>query len=833
MHKLPIEDVLTDVKKSLHVENNLVLQAPTGAGKSTLLPLSLLNETFLGSKKIILLEPRRLATRTLAKRMAYLLDEKVGERVGYIIKNERLVSSKTKLIVVTEGVLTQMLQHDPSLEEIALIIFDEFHERNLHADLALALSLESQMLLREDLKIIVMSATINTQSISKLLYDAPIIVSKGRSFNVEIRYLRRQTKALTSKTLLTHITKIVLDSVTKNEGSILIFLPGIKEIKALEERLHVALKSHDISIATLYANLSKELQDSAISASNKTKIVIATNIAESSLSIEGIKVVIDSGLEKVSHFNPSSGMNSLITSNISQESATQRSGRAGRMSEGVCYRLWHEHSTRIKHKMSEIQSSDLSTMMLELAQWGANDIYELQWLDLPKSSAIKHAQDLLHQLGALHNNIITPHGKKMLSLSTHPRLAHMMLKAKELSFAHEAAILAAILSEKDIINSSRYSCDITHRFEAVSFNNLSEHINHSALKQVKKTLKEFEHTLQLSPRKSSLHVEILGTLLAFAYPDRVAQIRDKNSANYLLSSAKGAYLNTQDELFNSEYLVVAKLDALQANAKIQLALPIKKEELLTYHKDNITHTQLTHFSDEFERVESKECTLFGAIILKEKALQKADEEQILSTLLEAIKSKGLSVFTFSKEAKALQSRVNFLHYHSTCNTKIADISPLNNEYLLENLHLWLAPYLSGINSFKACKKLDIYSILLHTLSYEQQQLLENLAPAKIKVPSGSSLYINYEDPSTPTLAVRLQEMFGMIDTPTLLDGSVVLSIELLSPAYRAMQITKDLRSFWKSTYFEIKKELQVKYKKHYWPDNPLEAKATNRTKKYM
>jgi len=833
MKKLPIEVVLPTIVSTLETSNTLVLQAPPGAGKTTMVPLALLDAPWLGDKKIIMLEPRRIATRSSAQRMAELLDELLGERVGYRVRAESCVSAKSKIIVVTEGILTRMLQSDPELQEVGLLIFDEFHERNLHGDLGLALALESQALLREDLKIVVMSATLNAKRIATLLQNAPIVTSEGRTYPVENIYLTNKTPHPTPKTLLNEILKIIKGLLTTDTGSILIFLPGVGEIKKLEQLLLPLINTNDIILAPLYGALSTKEQNLAIKPSSQRKIVLATNIAETSLTIEGISVVIDSGLQRSTYFDAGSGMNRLVTQAISQDSATQRSGRAGRLSAGRCYRLWHEHRPLVKHNEAEIVTADLTSFVLELALWGVNEIQTLEWLDLPSPTALSHAKALLHQLGALKENCITPHGKKMLHLGVHPRLAHMMLHSQKLGLTQSAAYLAALLSEKDILRGSlSKSADLEPRLQAVQNSEQGPHINTVALQRVKLTAKNFMKKL-LESKKSESIKDRCGVLLGFAYPDRIAQSRGTNDQHYLLSNAKGASLHFEDTLFTSSYLVVADAQGSSKNATIYRAAALTLEQIKTYFSEHITLENETQFNFQEERIEAREVLKLGALSLESNPIKKLDETMIRSALIEAIKHKGLKALAFSKESLNLCARIAFVRHNEDKIMEADNFPDLSERWLLDNLELWLAPHLQGIKTFKACSKLNTTMILQSLLTYDQNKRLEMLAPKKLSVPSGSNITINYENPQAPTLEVRLQELFGMYETPKLMDNKVALTIALLSPASRPMQVTKDLRSFWETTYHEVRKELRGKYKRHYWPEDPFEAIATSKTKKRM
>ena len=833
MKNLPINQVIPEVKEKLLHHNRLVLQAPAGAGKTTVLPLALLDEPWLEGKKIIMLEPRRLAVRSSARQMAELLGEKVGERIGYQIKMESVQSKKTKILIVTEGILTRKLQHDPSLEDIALIIFDEFHERSIHADLSLALALESQSLLREELKVLIMSATLNTIAISKLLDNAPIIQSEGRLFPVERHYLDTNTPVPSKRELPSYIHKRLLKILELEEGNILVFLAGLREIKSVEKLLkssHLPL----VYISTLYGNLNKNEQDRAIKAPPKgyRKIVLSTNIAQTSLTIEGIKIVIDSGLQNVSVFSPFSGMNALESHFISEDSATQRAGRAGRLSSGKAYHIWHKSKILLKHDIPEILLADLTQMLLELALWGNNEIEDLSWLDLPPSTAITHAKSLLIQLGALDSRgIITQHGKSMSRFGLHPRLAHMILKAQTFDCAYEASLLAVIITEKDIYYNARNTSDIKERVQVLHdvAQGKTLHYKDINLQQCRLLLTNAKRIE--NKQKKNLNSQILGLLLAFAYPDRVASLRHANQGTYLLSNGKGAVLHPDDELFNTRFLVISDLNAKTKNATIYKAIEISSVDIETHLTEQIEVYDAVTWNEEFQRVEVRQITRLGAIVLKEMQVNTQQSDEVLEVLLSELEALGLEVLNWSQEAQALKNRVNFVRHHSKdTSLKFPDFS---TEYLLENLDEWLAPYLLGLTTLKACQNLNIHKILLGTLTYVQTQELEALAPSKQEVASGSKIIINYANPIQPILAVRLQEMFGTKETPKVMRGKVTLTIHLLSPAMRPMQITQDLQSFWENSYSDVKKELRGKYKRHYWPDNPLEAIATAKTKKFM
>jgi len=861
MPALPINDVLPEIKDKLTTHNRLVLQAPPGAGKTTAVPIALLDQNWLGDMQIIMLEPRRLAARNAAARMAFLLHEKVGETVGYQIRQDNCFSDKTKILVVTEGILTRKLQADPELKKTALVIFDEFHERSLHADLSLALCLQSQQILREDLKILVMSATLNTNAVATLLDNAPMIQSEGRSFPVENRYLDnviRQHNTKPQQQLMIHLTNTVKTFIHEHEGNCLVFLPGVKEINQLSRQIKQLLdyaSINNIVIAPLHGSLNKQQQDLAIAAPADRamrKIVLATNIAETSITIEGISCVIDSGLERMLDYSPASGMNRLATRSISQDSAVQRSGRAGRLSAGVCYRMWTatQQPHLLKHAPPEILHSDLSSLVLELANWGVTQAHEMQWMDLPPTSATEQAKSLLQQLGAIdeRGNIKT-HGRDIIKLGTHPRLAHMMLAALKLDQAYHACLIASLLTEKDLfLANADKSADIHDRLNMLVHARSNHHgIVHQQCKRIIQTADDFfkrlKHCSIARVNKETPDSHYSGVLLAYAYPDRIAKRRNPNEARYLLSNGKGAVIPPYFQHHLHEYLVVANLDGKQGEACIYLAADISAEQLQEYFSENIQHEERVEWNDCAQRVEVKQTMRMGNIMLQESILHEAKntktQDAIQQCLIQAIRDMGLACLNWSAKALSLKQRAQFINHHLHNNPavkkQLAD-QPLPNfseQRLSDTMDAWLQPHLSSENSLKQCFKLDLHGLLLNQLSWKQQQLIKQLAPERISVPSGSSVHIDYSDPAQPVLAVRLQEVFGLYDTPTVLNGHCKLMMHLLSPARQPMQVTQDLNSFWQTTYLDVKKELRGKYKRHYWPDDPFTAQATSKTKKQM
>jgi len=870
MHNLPINEVLEDIQRVLLSNQHLVLQAPPGAGKTTAVPLALLEQPWLKGKQIIMLEPRRLAARNAAARMASLLNEQVGQTIGYQIRQESCFSQKTKILVVTEGILTRKLQADPELKNTALVIFDEFHERSLHADLSLALCLQSQQVLNEELKILVMSATLNTHTIADLLNNAPIIQSEGRSYPVDIHYLNNPVKQTSNhyenqQQRMLVLTQVVKQVINEHAGSCLIFLPGVKEINQLHGKITKYLEEknlNNIVLAPLHGSLSKQQQDLAIAKPDKNvrKIVLATNIAETSLTIEGIDCVIDSGLERILQHNSSSGMNSLVTHFISDDSAQQRSGRAGRLSAGTCYRLWttQQQQRLVKHSVAEILHSDLSSLVLELANWGVQKVDELEWMDKPVESAIEQAQALLITLDAISKNAtdignITAHGREMLKLGTHPRLAHMMLSSLDLKQSYHACLLASILTEKDLFLSAvEKNIDIHDRimilqqFIHAGKSHKDSHyhdINVSQCKRIIQTANEFFQRLKKSNNKINfssheiIDAHYTGVLLAYAYPDRIAKQRDNNINRYLLSNGRGAVIPVHSQQHTYEYLVVAHLDQKkgreQAEAIIYLAAEISENQLEDYFYDLIQHEVNVTWNEVHQRVETKQTSRIGRLILQETLSSNKNMQVIHKCLLKGIKDIGIQCLNWTSRAVNLKQRICFINHQSLNMQFEVNLPDFSDEALLDSISDWLLPHLTTENSIKQCQKLDVGILLKNILSWEQQQLIDKLAPEKLVMPSGSAITINYSDINQPVLAVRLQEVFGMYETPELLNGNFKVMMHLLSPARKPMQITQDLNSFWETTYQEVKKELRGKYKRHYWPDDPFTAQATSKTKKNM
>ncbi|MBD0383033.1 ATP-dependent helicase HrpB [Paenibacillus sedimenti] len=824
MNPLPIESVLPELKEALQSNACAVLVAQPGAGKTTKVPLALLHEPWLEGQKILMLEPRRLAARAAARYMASQQNEQVGQTIGYRVKNDTRVSVQTRIEVITEGVLTRMLQNDPALEGVGAVIFDEFHERSLHADVGLALCRQSQTLLREDLRIVVMSATIEAEPVAAMLDDAPIIRSEGRVFPVETHYLDRPVDGRVEQA----VVKTIQHALHIHDGSVLVFLPGAAEIHRVESALTAMKLGKEVVIAPLYGNLSQEAQDQALMACGpgQRKVVLATSIAESSLTVEGITVVIDSGLMRVSRFSPRTGMTRLTTVPVSQASADQRRGRAGRLGPGVCYRLWTEQEQRQLPPSStpEIRDADLAPLALELAAWGVPDPAALVWLDPPPAAAYQQARELLVQLGALHDGGgLTPHGKRLAELGLHPRLAHMVLQAVPLELGAMACELAAMLSERDFMRAARdRDADVRTRIEALwSAARQERDIDFGLCRRIAAEAKALQQSLGIHPSGRE-RAEASGLLLAFAYPDRIAQRR--STGRFLLSNGRGAVLPELQALSNERYIACAELDDNGVESRIYLAAPVQEEELLDAFDALMSREQEVLWNRETQSVKAKHIIRLGALTLKEAPVQDPDPDVLLEALLAGIASESLDLLPWSRSARQLQMRVTFLYRFDE------DWPDMSDSALLSTLGDWLGPHVYGIKSRAELQRLPLTGILEEMLSWEQRRLLEEWAPTHMQVPSGSRIPIDYSDSESPVLSVRLQEMFGLENTPRIAKGRVPLTLHLLSPAQRPVQVTKDLASFWRDAYFEVKKDLKGRYPKHYWPDDPMAAIPTNRAK---
>ena len=825
---LPVTEVIPNVKQQMEENNTLILTAPPGAGKSTLLPLALLNQPWLNNKKIILLEPRRLAASTIAHRMADLLGETPGHTIGYRIRFENKVSRHTKLEVVTEGILTRMLHTDNALEDIGLIIFDEFHERSIHADIALALSREVQQILRPDLRLLIMSATLDVPQLAEML-KAPIVESKGKMYPVDIIYTNeqdiQQLPDLTART--------IAKAVKEQEGDLLAFLPGQAEIRKTAEILSRTLSS--FAIHSLYGQLSHAEQQAALMPDphGRRKIVLATSIAETSLTIEGIKIVVDSGYTRKQAFNPGNGLSALKTVQVSIDSADQRAGRAGRLSPGTCYRMWSAATQQrlAPYRTPEILDSDLTPLLLDLFEWGITDPNSLCWLNNPPANAISSAKELLQALGAIRDGKITEHGKQIHRLPCHPRLANMLITAQQSGSLALATDIAALLEERDPLDRQSIGADLNHRIEQLRrYRSQGQRAAHDEPRRdrkwdkVEKTAAAYRKLFSIAPENIATDHFATGLLLAYAYPERIASAKDATNGLFQLANGQTASLNKEDDLAHEPWLAIAQLDAQKGQGKIFLAAPLNPKDLIHL----ATETQNIRWDSRKQQLLATTDLRIGSIVLQSKALANPDPQQLEHIISETIKTEGQQLLNFTPEVEQWQNRVLSLRIWNPDQTW-PDVS---TQTLLQNNKDWLGPYFAQLRKADDFKKIDLTHILQHALPYDQQTLLNQLAPPAITVPSGSSIPLSYSaHGEAPILAVRLQELFGMLQTPSVNQEAINVVIHLLSPGYKPVQVTTDLRSFWQNTYFEVRKELKRRYPKHSWPENPLEAEAVRGVKR--
>jgi ATP-dependent helicase HrpB len=826
---LPVEDIVADFLAVLRAGRNAVVQAPPGAGKSTLLPLKLLDQDWLAGKRVLMLEPRRLAARMVAKRLAQNFGQELGRTIGFRVRDEVRVSRETRLEVVTEGILTRLLQDDPELPGVGAILFDEFHERSLQADLGLALALDVQTSLRPDLRLVAMSATLDGQAVSALLGDAPILTSDGRLFPVETRYLPLSGGA----TMEASMAQAVRQALRENEGDVLAFLPGAGEIRRVERLLNEGGLSADV--LPLYGELSAAEQDRAVSPGGaRRRVVLATSIAETSLTIEGVRVVVDAGLARRPSFDPRSGMMRLETVKASLASADQRRGRAGRLGPGVAYRLWPEAENRARPAADrpEIESADLASLALDLAQWGVSDPASLRWVNPPPAWNFAQAVALLRELEALDaQGLITDHGKQLARLPVHPRLAHMIVRGKEIGAGVTACRIAALLEERDVLRAKpgQRAADIRLRLEALQALDAGRRFSHFELSlnegAARRALRLASRLMRVGGVKDSDDDSgMAGLLLGFAYPDRIARRRTGDEPRYRLANGRGATLEKADALAGEKFIAIADLDGAGAEGRVYMAGALEEADLRQYFAAHIEARESVGWDEQQQKVLAAKQERLGALVLSEKRLANPSAEAVQAALLQAVRQRGLGSLAFDETVEALRHRVAAL--------RIAygeDWPDLSDAALLARLEEWLLP--EKAMSLNALRQLDHASAIRNLLPWEQQRMLERLAPTHLEVPSGSRVRIDYGDPARPVLAVKLQEMFGLAQTPAIADGRLPLSLHLLSPAGRPLQVTADLAGFWRTSYAEVRKEMRGRYPRHPWPDDPLTAPPTARAKR--
>ncbi len=831
---LPIEPILPELLAALAASPAVVLEAPPGAGKTTRVPLALLDAPWLGGQKIVMLEPRRLAARAAAARMAFMLGERAGETVGYRVRRDTQVSARTRIEVVTEGVLTRMLQDDAGLDGVGLVIFDEYHERSLVADTGLALTLASVELLRPDLRILVMSATLDGVAVAQLLGNAPVVRSEGRSFPVETRHRPVPDRVH----LEAHVARVVREALASDHGSVLVFLPGAGEIRRVEALLRDDLP-RDVSLHPLHGMLPAGAQDAAIapSATGRRKVVLATSIAETSLTIEGITVVVDAGWMRVPRFSSRTGMTRLDTVRVSRASADQRRGRAGRLAPGVTYRCWSaaDDMALAPYSRAEILDADLAPLALDIAAAGFVDPVALRWLDAPPAAAFARARDLLTLLGALDGDgRLTVHGRALAALVAHPRLGHLLVRAKEMGEASvaRAAALVALLEDRDPLRSSSGPppADITLRLDAIEGSrghhvsrDIGTELDRAGVARLRQAAADWRRRIGVS-RVTTDRAADVGLLLALAYPERVAQRRGV-PGRFLLRSGRGASLPVHDALAHVEWIVAAVVDDSGADGRIMLAAAIDLACLQAHAAEQIVVTDEVLWNDETRSVTARRRTTLGALVLADKPIVEPRAGEVRAALEQGIARAGVGALPWSDSAARLRSRLAFLH---TLDSTWPDVS---DEALLSQLGTWLGPRLDGIRRLDDLSRVDLAGALTELLPWDRRRALDELAPERIDVPSGSHIAIDYADPTAPVLPVRLQEVFGLSTTPCIGGGRVPLVMHLLSPAYRPVQVTRDLASFWKTGYFDVRKDLRGRYPKHQWPEDPVGAVAVRGTKR--
>jgi ATP-dependent helicase HrpB len=813
---LPIDEALPALTAALRAQGAAVLVAPPGAGKTTRVPLVLADEPWAKRAKILVLEPRRIAARAAAARMAATLGEAVGDTVGYRVRFGSKVSRRTRIEVVTEGVFTRLITDDPTLDGVAAVLFDEFHERSLDADLGLALARDAQRGLREDLRLLVMSATIDGGRIAQHLGDAPVIASEGRAFAVETRYLGRDP----NKAVDAQIAHATMRALRAEAGSVLVFLPGAGEIRRTEMRLKECVNDPTVDVVPLYGALDAATQDRAIAPAppRRRKVVLATSIAETSLTIEGVRIVIDSGLARVPVYEPDVGLTRLETVRVSRAAADQRRGRAGRTEPGVCYRLWDEGETRSLEPFlrPEILTADLSGLVLDLAQWGVADPDQLTFLDPPPRPALAEAKALLRELNAIDaDGRITAEGKKLNRLPLPPRLARMVVDAADEGAGRLAAEIAALVTERGLGGDD---IDLTHRLDGLrrDRSRRAEEARAMARRWVE---------LARGSGPSSETTPSVGAILSLAYPDRIAKNRGGNNGAFLLANGRGANVDPASALARESYLAVAEIIGSAAQGRIVLAAPISLAEIEARFADRIEAGEEVTCDPQSLSLRGRRLRRLGAIALAEQPVAVAADEAAARTLAAGIAKAGLDRLPWSKALAQWRDRVLFLR-----RAEGEEWPDLSDNGLASRIDEWLTPALAGKTALAQLGTDELGTALAALLPYSLRRRLDAEAPTHFEAPSGSRVPIDYEAEEGPKLAIRVQELFGLSRHPTIAGGRVPLVIELLSPAHRPVQVTRDLPGFWRGSYAAVRSEMRGRYPRHPWPDDPVSAPATRRAK---
>jgi ATP-dependent helicase HrpB len=832
---LPIDAALPALTAALLEQRAAVLEAPPGAGKSTVVPLALMREAWAAAGRLVMLEPRRLATRAVATRMAHTLGEPVGATVGYRMRLDTKVSRATRIEVVTEGVLTRMLQEDAALEGVAAVIFDEFHERSLQADLGLALTLDARANLNPGLRVLVMSATLDGAAVARLIGDAPLISAPGRSFPVTARYLGSGLPLLPQgaahgDTPERRIMRLIQRALAEESGDLLVFLPGAREIRRVQAGLSGGALTPEVRVLPLFGDLSGADQDAALAPAPAgiRKVVLSTNIAETSLTIPGVRVVVDSGLVRRARFDPVTGMSRLETARIARAEAEQRQGRAGRTGPGVCYRAWGEgaQASLAPFAAPEILEADLAPLALELAAWGVREAGTLRWLDPPPPAQLASARDLLRVLGALDGDgRISAHGRRMRALPVHPRLAHMLLAAAPLGEVPLASDLAALLAERDLLRGAGAGrdADVRTRLELLRGEAPAGAIDRGTLERVRRAARDLARHAGGGPSTGS-DAARAGVLLAFAYPDRIGQRRSGTGGRYQLASGRGASFTQAQSLAQQEFIVAVDLDDAEREARILLAAPLARADLLEHFAPQLIRAESVAWDARAQAVTARRTLTLGALVLEDKPLPEVPRAAALAAMLEGVRILGLAALPWDREAQDLRARLAFVR--ATMPEDPGRWPDVSDAALSATLGEWLAPWLEGITRREQLARVPLAEALRARLSYEQLRELEAWAPTHLLMPTGSRIRVDYLDESAPAAAVRLQEVFGLAATPRLGRAQVPVTLKLLSPAQRPLQVTRDLASFWRGAYAEVRKDMRGRYPRHHWPEDPLQAQPT-------
>jgi len=836
---LPIDEALAPLCAALERGRNAVLAAPAGAGKSTVVPLALLEQPWASGKRLVMLEPRRLAARAVAVRMAATLGESAGDTVGYRMRLETRVGKRTRIEVVTEGVFTRMLQSDPALEGVAAVLFDEFHERNLNADVGLALALDAQRHVAPELRLLAMSATLDGAKVAAILGNAPVIASTGRAFPVEVQHVGKGLPSLPGpgiEPVDAVAARTVQHALREASGDLLLFLPGAGEIRRTQARLLETDLGGGVDVLPLYGELAAAEQDAALAPARagRRKCVLATNIAETSLTIDGVRIVVDLGLERRSVFDPVSGMSRLETQRISRASAEQRAGRAGRTAPGVCYRLWGASAERTlaAYAPAEILNADLAPLALDLAVWGTA-AESLSWLDAPPAATLASARDLLRRLGALdEHDRVTAHGRAMHGLGAHPRLAHMLLAAREQHAGAGAAELSALLSERDLLRGASRAgardSDVRSRIDALRRGHGGEHaIDRGALERVRRAERAFLKDAGASGGRAADSPLTPGLLLAFAYPDRIAKRRPGGDARYQLANGRGVSFAEPESIARADFVVAVDLDDRGRDARILLAAPLDLADLLEHFEPQLVRADEVVWDARTEAVVARRTVRFGELVLEEKPLRDIPPGAAAAAMAEGLRSLGSEALAWDDATRDFAARSEFVR--ALGRGDVGDWPDLSEAALLRDFH-WLEPFLEGVTRRSQLDRVPLAAALRSLLTREQQRKLDELAPTHVVLPTGTRAPIDYLDDNAPCASMRMQEVFGLAATPRIAGGAVPLTFKLLSPAHRALQVTRDLASFWRNAYADVRKDMRGRYPRHYWPENPLEAEPTKRAK---